>query len=246
MIDWTLFYLKVVFSKDRQYYKAINKIFGVYPNNIELYKLALIHKSASIVLEDGMHINNERLEFLGDAVIESIVSDMLYIEFPYESEGFLTQLRSRIVSRNSLNELSCRIGLDRYIVSQNSFGSVARRNIYGDAFEAMIGALYLDKGFDYCNRLLINKIIKENVNISELLETETDYKSRIIEWAQKNKIKISITSNIETSEESSDGQHFVAITKIEGEDKGYGIGNSKKEAEQRSCKNAANAMRLTF
>ena len=117
MIDRLLFPFRVWFSKDRQFYKALNDIFGIYPNNIELYKLALIHKSASIVLDDGTHINNERLEYLGDAVIEAVVSDMLYIDFPYEKEGALTQLRSRIVSRSSLNELALRLGLDEYVVS---------------------------------------------------------------------------------------------------------------------------------
>ncbi|MFR9660457.1 MAG: ribonuclease III domain-containing protein, partial [Rikenellaceae bacterium] len=111
-------------------------MFGFVPYNIELYKLALIHKSASVELEGGRQINNERLEYLGDAVIEAITSDYLYIEFPFENEGFLTQLRSKIVSRQSLNRLAKSVGLDREVVS-NSTGNIQQKHIYGDAFEAM-------------------------------------------------------------------------------------------------------------
>ncbi|MFI3261608.1 MAG: ribonuclease III [Rikenellaceae bacterium] len=246
MIDSLLFVFRASFSKDKQYYKMVKNIFGICPNNIELYKLALVHKSASVILEDGTHINNERLEFLGDAVIESIVSDMLYIDFPYESEGYLTQLRSRIVSRNSLNDLSHKIGLDKYIISQNSYGAVARRNIYGDAFEAIIGALYLDKGFDCCNRLLINRIFANFVDIQALIDTETDNKSRLIEWAQKKRAKLTIFTDLETSKDDPKNQYFVAVAKIDGVEYGYGIGNSKKEAEQRACKNAASKLNLKF
>lgn len=245
MIEWILFNFRVNFSKDKQFYKIINEIFGTYPNNIELYKLALIHKSASVVLDNGIQINNERLEFLGDAIIESIVSDMLYIEFPYESEGLLTQLRSRIVSRNSLNELSVRMGIDKHMICQNTYGSSQRRNIYGDAFEAMMGALYLDKGFDYCNRLLINKIFKQYINLNELIETEADYKSRLIEWAQKNKIKLTMSSNIDDGADFV-SQQFVTVVKVAEDEVGFGIGNSKKEAEQRACKNAAASLGLNF
>ena len=117
------------------------------PNNIELYKLALIHRSASLFLEDGTPINNERLEFLGDAVIEAIVSDYLFIEFPEHDEGFLTQLRSRIVSRSTLNALGIRLGLDKHIIVQGG-GNFAQKHLYGDALEAMMGAIYLDKGYD--------------------------------------------------------------------------------------------------
>ncbi|KAA2647288.1 ribonuclease III, partial [Alistipes onderdonkii] len=164
-------------------------MFGFIPNNIELYKLALIHKSASLVLEDGRPINNERLEFLGDAVIEAVTSDYLFIEYPDRDEGFLTQLRSKIVSRQSLNELAVKIGLDRHVIS-NASTSITQKHIYGDAFEAMIGAVYLDQGYEFTNRLLINRIYFQALNLDELTESETDFKSRLIEWCQKNHLKI--------------------------------------------------------
>ncbi len=244
MIDRLLFPFRVWFSKDRQFYKALNDIFGIYPNNIELYKLALIHKSASIVLDDGTHINNERLEYLGDAVIEAVVSDMLYIDFPYEKEGALTQLRSRIVSRSSLNELALRLGLDEYVVSYSSFNN-SRKHIYGDAFEAMMGAIYLDKGYDFTNRLLINGIFKRYVDMNSLLETETDYKSRLIEWCQKKKKHLNIASH-EGGNNEEDVLQFYAVVTIENVDYGYGIGESKKEAEQRACRNTVEKLHLSF
>ena len=117
------------YGQDKEYYRIIDELFGFVPHNIELYKLALIHKSASLVLADGRQINNERLEFLGDAVIEAVTSDYLYIEFPDRQEGFLTQLRSKIVSRQSLNTIARTIGLDRYVIA-NPTGSTNQKHIY--------------------------------------------------------------------------------------------------------------------
>ena len=141
MIDFLLRPLRRNFGKDKIFYRAIDDMFGFIPNNIELYKLALIHKSASVTLDNGQHINNERLEFLGDAVIESVSSDYLFIEFPDKNEGFLTQMRSKMVSRQSLNAVAKRIGLDDHVIT-NSTNSSAQKHIYGDAFEAMMGAIY--------------------------------------------------------------------------------------------------------
>ncbi|MDE6857246.1 MAG: ribonuclease III, partial [Alistipes sp.] len=164
-------------------------MFGFVPNNIELYKLALIHKSASLVLEDGNQINNERLEFLGDAVIEAVTSDYLFIEFPDRQEGFMTQLRSKIVSRQSLNEIARRIGLDTHIISHSN-GNITQKHIYGDAFEAMMGAIYLDQGYEFVNRLLINNVYYRYLDLEDLSQEETDVKSRLIEWCQKHRYTI--------------------------------------------------------
>ena len=169
------------FGRDKAFYRKIDDLLGFIPHNIELYKLALIHKSASLVMDDGRQINNERLEFLGDAVIETVTSDYLYIEFPDGDEGFLTQLRSKIVSRQSLNALARALGLDALVISHSS-GNIAQKNIFGDAFESMMGAVYLDQGYDFVNRLLINRIYYRHLALDELTESETDYKSRLIEW----------------------------------------------------------------
>lgn len=235
MLNFISYFFNSRVGHDKFYYKAMHSIYGLYPNNIELYKLALIHKSASIVLDDGTYINNERLEYLGDAIIEAIVSDMLYVEYPYENEGFLTQLRSKIVSRNSLNALSEQLGLSELIVTQNNASS-SKKHLYGDAFEAMIGAIYLDKGYDFVNRLLINRIFSRHLNLEQVTETETDYKSRLIEWCQKNKKNFSIQSK-HGEEYTHTEPQFIAVVNISGKDYGYGIGSSKKEAEQRAAHN---------
>lgn len=232
MFDFLIRPFRRNFGIDKEYYRFVDDMFGFIPHNIELYKLALIHKSASQSI-GGHHINNERLEFLGDAVIESVTSDYLYIEFPDKNEGFLTQLRAKIVSRQSLNDIAHKIGLDRYVV-YNSGGNFTQKHIYGDAFEAMIGAIYLDQGYDFVNRLLINNIYYNHLSIDSLTESETDFKSRLIEWCQKNHHTIEFsTANDKTY--STAHPFFYSKVLIDGMEVGYGAGESKKEAEQRAC-----------
>ena len=215
-------------------------MFGFIPHNIELYKLALIHKSASFVLENGTPINNERLEFLGDAVIEAVTSDYLYIEFPERDEGFMTQLRSKIVSRQSLNGIAVKIGLDRHVIS-NSSGNFAQKHIYGDAFEAMMGAVYLDQGYDFVNRLLINRIYYRHLDLEQLTDEETDFKSRLIEWCQKNHHTIHFQTGHATGYTSS-RPLFCSTVLIDGLEVGHGAGESKKEAEQRAARSVSCSM----
>ena len=229
MIDFLLRPLRRNFGKDKIFYRAIDDMFGFIPNNIELYKLALIHKSASVTLDNGQHINNERLEFLGDAVIESVSSDYLFIEFPDKNEGFLTQMRSKMVSRQSLNAVAKRIGLDDHVIT-NSTNSSAQKHIYGDAFEAMMGAIYLDQGYDFVNRLLINKIFAQYLKVDTLLESETDFKSRLIEWCQKNRYSIEFRTTNETSRSG-----FHSVVYVDGIAVGHGHGDSKKAAEQNAA-----------
>lgn len=233
MIDFILRPIRRRFGKDRKFYAAIDDMFGFIPHNIELYKLALIHKSASVTLDDGRQINNERLEFLGDAVIESVTSDYLFIEFPDQNEGFLTQLRSKMVSRQSLNEVAKRLKLDTHVITHSS-ASFSQKHIYGDAFEAMMGAIYLDQGYDFVNRLLINRIFGDYLRTGALLEEETDFKSRLIEWCQKNHHTIRFITSHDRSYSSS---HPVFICKvlIDDSEAGYGSGDSKKEAEQHAA-----------
>ncbi len=216
-------------------------MFGFIPNNIELYKLALIHKSASVVTEDGRHVNNERLEYLGDAIIESVTSDYLFIEFPDRDEGFLTQLRSKMVSRQTLNDVAKRIGLDDYVISHTS-NNVSHKHIYGDAFEAMMGAIYLDQGYDFVNRLLINKIFVDYIKVDTLSEAETDFKSRLIEWCQKNHHTIRFQTQYDKSFSSSSHPTFYSKVLIDNIEVGYGAGDSKKEAEQRAAHSVAHGV----
>ena len=221
------------FGIDKEYYRFIDDMFGFIPNNIELYKVALIHKSASQSI-GGHHINNERLEYLGDAVIESITSDYLFIAYPDRDEGFLTQMRSKIVSRQSLNEMAVFIGLDKYLICKSGV-TLQQKHIYGDAFEAMIGAIYLDKGYEFTNRLLINDIFERFLSMDELSDSENDFKSRLIEWCQKNRHTLEFKTQKEIDKKSSNPIFYTTVL-IDGIEMGHGTGDSKKSSEQKaSC-----------
>ena len=215
-------------------------MFGFVPHNIELYKLALVHKSASLVLENGRPVNNERLEFLGDAVIEAVTSDYLFIEFPGRDEGFLTQLRSKIVSRQSLNGLAVNLELDRHLISNGGI-SIIQKHIYGDAFEAMMGAIYLDQGYEFVNRLLINDIYGRFLSLDELTASETDYKSRLIEWCQKHRRRI-VFKTEHDKDYAANHPVFYATVLVDGLEVGHGSGDSKKEAEQQAAYSVAEYM----
>ena len=235
MIDFILRPIRRNFGRNKSYYRLIDDMFGFIPNNIELYKLALVHKSASIDL-GGHSINNERLEFLGDAVIESITSDYLFIEYPDYDEGKLTKLRSKLVSRQSLNAIACKLGLDKQIVCCRSINAT-QKHVYGDAFEAMMGAIYLDQGYNFANRLLINKIYSTNLSLEEVDETETDFKSRLIEWGQKNHHAVVFrTKGTPTGAGGSRSFHCTVL--VDNLEVGHGIGSSKKEAEQKAAQSA--------
>lgn len=229
MIDFLLRPFRRNFGADKVYYSAMDDMFGFIPNNIDLYKLALIHKSASFVLDDGSQINNERLEYLGDAVIEAVTSDYLYIEYPDAPEGQLTQLRSKIVSRQSLNRLAQKLGLDKLIVAHAGAIST-QKHLYGDAFEAMMGAIYLDQGYNFVNRLLINKIYPAYLDLDNLVEAETDFKSRLIEWCQKNHHTVKFVTR-----HGSSGSNFISTIYIDDIEVSHGHGSSKKEAEQHAA-----------
>lgn len=240
MLDFILRPIKRNFGRDKAYYKMIDDMFGFIPNNIELYKLALIHKSASVVI-DNQSINNERLEFLGDAVIESVTSDYLFIEYPEHDEGRLTQLRSKIVSRQSLNSVAKKLGLDKCVISNHS-ATISQKHIFGDAFEAMMGAIYLDQGYDFVNRLLINKIYPANLALDQVDETETDFKSRLIEWGQKHHHTILFKTKGIGKNATAGAHNFQSIVLIDNLEVGHGLGESKKEAEQSAAQSVAYEM----
>ena len=228
--------IRRIFSRfsreDREFYSLVRSLLNIRPDNIEVYKLALIHRSASVVLPDGTLANNERLEFLGDAVLETIISDFLFLEYTGESEGFLTQMRARIVSRTSLDEIAHRIGLDGHVIA-NFNGAYSHKHLYGNALEALIGAIYLDKGFDFTKKYVIHDILVKHVDLGDLLFTDSDFKSRLIEWCQKSKREIRFRT---MHDEESTVQHpvFISCIIIDGIDLGQGKGASKKEAEQKA------------
>ncbi|MBR2423607.1 MAG: ribonuclease III [Tidjanibacter sp.] len=209
-------------------------MFGHTPDNIELYKLALVHRSASVKVDGGESINNERLEFLGDAVLEGIVSDYLFIEYPHESEGFLTKTRSKIVSRQSLNALAEKLGIDKMVI-YNSSGNAAHKHLFGDCFEALVGALYLDKGYNVVNRIVINHLLPKYIDLESVPTAETDFKSRLIEWCQKSKRTIEFHTE---SDGESRQPAFVSRVLVDDLKVGSGKGSTKKEAEQHAAQTA--------
>jgi ribonuclease-3 len=179
-------FLRTYFSSHRKMRQAIKNIFGFYPGNIFLYKQAFRHKSASLQQKSGLRINNERLEYLGDAVLSLVVADYVFRRFPFENEGFLTQMRSKIVSRASLNKLSQKLGLKDFMYFANT-DVRQMKSVGGDAFEAFIGALYLDRGYAFTKKIIIRRILEVHFDLDQLKQAEISYKSKMIEWAQKTK-----------------------------------------------------------
>lgn len=179
-------FIGTYFSENRTLLFDIKNIFGFFPGNIFLYKLALCHKSVAKETLHGFRISNERLEYLGDAVLSSVVADHLFKIFPYKDEGFLTEMRSRIVSRNQLNKLALKLGLDKMIQVSNDSRSQSK-SFTGDAFEAFIGALYIDRGYNFTKRIIIERIINVHLDLDDLAQQDMNYKSLLIEWGQKNK-----------------------------------------------------------
>jgi len=174
------------FSSDRQLKIAIKGILGYKPRNVFLYHLAFLHKSATQETFKGLKVNNERLEFLGDAILDAVTADYLFKIFPTRDEGFLTEMRSKMVSRTTLNKLSQKMGIDQFIMLEGSVPG-AFRSYRGDAFEALIGAIYLDKGYDFTRKIIVDRIIHSYFNIDDLVNQEVNFKSKIIEWAQREK-----------------------------------------------------------
>ena len=220
----------------------LRKEFNLKPTNFDLFRIALVHKSASIVTAENKSINNERLEYLGDAILDAIVTEYLFTHFPNRNEGFLTKMRSRIVSRSMLNSLAITIGLDKLVVSQTN-NILAHRHIFGDALEALIGAIYLDKGFKTTRKWVVQHILHNHVNLDYLQQIETDYKSRVIEWAQKNKLPI-FFENQEVETGKKENPLFESKLHINQKVVGYGIGNCKKEADQNAAVVALNKIDL--
>lgn len=227
--------IRLPFTGKRKVYNQFRLITGFLPGNLDLYEMALTHKSAGISLPDGLLVNNERLEYLGDAILNAIIADYLYILFPGSDEGFLTQLRSKIVKRKELNKLAYHLGLSPIIITNNRQHQ-EKMNILGNALEALIGAVYLDKGYYRAKKFVISKILDRYLDLERLARKESDFKSRIIEWAQKNKREI-----VFLSQESPGENHenlFISRVILNNEELGSGTGYSKKDAEQQAAEEA--------
>ncbi|MGA1978555.1 MAG: ribonuclease III [Bacteroidales bacterium] len=214
----------------KDFISRLRKILGFRPGNARLYEAAFIHRSASYVLPGGKRINNERLEYLGDAVLDAILSDFLFDKYPESTEGFMTKIRSRIVNRDVLNQLAVSMGINEILIS-NVSASHPTKNLYGDALEALIGSVFIDKGFNKTKKVFIDKVLNRYLDLDKIISVDTDYKSLVFEWVQKNKAALMFEYN---EEYDSDNKKtvFTAALSINRELFGRGQGDSKKEAEQ--------------
>ncbi|WP_303920472.1 ribonuclease III [Draconibacterium sediminis] len=223
-----------LFSSDRkEFYLFLKDLLGFYPQNLRLYDIAFIHKSASIVDSQGNFVNNERLEYLGDAILGAIIADFLYNRFPQEDEGFLTKTRSKLVNRAILTQLTHEMGLHVFIDS-NTTKNIDKSHIYGDALEALIGAIYLDKDYKAAKFFVTKKILPQFVDLNEIEQADSNFKSQLIEWSQKNKREIEFETTEETDEKIKQPR-FKAVVKIDNKKAGEGVGTSKKEAHQKAA-----------
>lgn len=219
----------------QEFVSRLRKIIGFRTTNLRIYEAAFIHRSASFTLPDGQRINNERLEFLGDAVLDTILSDYLFEKFPDANEGFMTKIRSRIVNKEILNQLAISMGIDKILVSNVSSNN-STRNLYGDALEALIGALFVDKGFKKTKNLFIKRVFNKYLDLGQIVDTDTDYKSLVFEWIQKHKTNLTFEYKEEYDFKLKKSV-FSATLIINKEEFGTGQGASKKEAEQEAaCK----------
>ena len=225
--------IRLLFRKDKEPYLCFYKMLGFYPSNIEIYQQALLHKSSSIKAGKGRLLNNERLEFLGDAILDAIVADIVYKKFEGKREGFLTNTRSKIVQRETLNRVAVEIGLDKlikYTTRQSSHNSY----MCGNAFEALIGAIYLDRGYRACKKFMEERIINQYLNLEKISRKEVNFKSKLIEWSQKNKFCVEFNL-IEQSLDSDQNPIFETQITVENIPAGTGKGYSKKESQQEAA-----------
>ncbi len=226
--------IRLPFRKEKELYSSLYHVIGLYPHNISYYKLALMHKSVARRNAKGRPVNNERLEFLGDAILDAIVGDIVYEHFPGKREGFLTNTRSKLVQRETLNRLADEMGITNLVLSS---GHSSSHNSYmgGNAFEALVGALYLDRGYDACMFFMKQRILGELINIDKVAYKEVNFKSKLLEWSQKNRVNVSFEMLDQKQDESGSPlfHYQVIIEDLKG---GQGKGYSKKESQQQAAK----------
>ncbi len=222
------------FSQKKAYHKKLKKLLGFKPGDISIYKRAFTHRSAKKGKKRHQKVQeNERLEFLGDSILDAIISDYLYKLYPQQDEGFLTNMRSKIVNGSKLSELAEILSLPDFLeYNVNSFTS--KKHLYEDSFEALIGAIYLDRGYEYAYKFVKSKILSNLVDVKELESVDLNYKSQLIELAQKNKKRVYFS----TTTHDQDDKLFVAVVEMEEKEIGFGLGASKKQAEQKAAQEA--------
>lgn len=227
------------FSPNKQLVLQLEHLLGYTPGHLPYYQLALMHRSKI----EELAYNNERLEFLGDAILGSIVAEYLFKKYPYQSEGYMTELRSKIVRRETLNNVAMRMGLQKLVQYNQNDRGLSRSHIFGNALEALIGAVYLDKGFAKTRSFILKQIIKPYIDIDTLESTDTNYKNRLLSWAQKN----SKTVSFDTLEEKIEGSRkiFTIAIVIDGQQLTTGAGYNKKEAGQVAAQKAIEQLHIS-
>lgn len=229
-------------EKDRLFIDAIASIVGSKPKNLELFKLATLHSSVGKITKDGFKESNERLEFLGDATLSMVVAEYLFKKYPFKNEGFLTEVRSRIVNRATLNQLAGKLGIPSLVELQDKNQKKGGSSIYGNALEAIIGAVFLDRGYIVCRNFILEKIISQHLDMQEIIYTDTNFKSKVIEWAQKESREVVFESVTESK--VSGYNEFEVILLINEQQISRGSGTSKKRAEQDAALKACEKLKL--
>ena len=234
--------IRLPFRKEKELFSSLKDILGFYPHNINLYKQALLHKSMGRRNEKGRPLNNERLEFLGDAVLSAVVGDIVFRHFEGKREGFLTNTRSKLVSRNTLGKLAQEMGIDQLVKSSDHSTS---HNSYknGNAFEALVGAIYLDRGYDACMRFVEKRILAQVINIDKVAYKEVNFKSKLLEWSQKNRVRMEFRDLQQTKDSQTGSPVFTTQVFIEGVEGCKGTGYSKKESHQNASKETLQRLR---
>lgn len=234
--------IRSFFSRDKKLTKALRNLVGFTPRNMAVYRLALMHRSAGERLEDGTLISNERLEFLGDAVLSAVVAKYLFKRYPFENEGFLTETRSKVVSRKNLNGLARKLGLPE-MVTKNTERNRSGSSLGGDALEALVGAVFIDRGYNAAEKFILDKLIDSYIDLDKLLVEDANFKSKLIEWCQKEKK----TFTFDVLKETIDGHKpsFTISAKVNGQELGTGTDRTKKRAEQTAAKMACEKLKIT-
>ncbi len=237
-------FYKLYLSPHRKLVKTIKNMLGFVPGNLNLYHMAFRHRSVAIPLKNGTRSSNERLEFLGDAILGAVIAEVLFKLYPYKDEGFLTEMRSKIVSRVNLNQLAKKLGLDELIAFDPRMISYPAKqgSLLGDAFEALIGAIYMDKGYNFTRSIIIKQIINPHIDIHTLELTETNFKSKLIEWCQRHgkDVIFELTSNAE----GESAKLFTVNAMVDGEALGMGRDFNKKNAEKMAAEKACEALTI--
>ncbi|MBA3646936.1 MAG: ribonuclease III [Chitinophagales bacterium] len=232
--------IRRVFSKDAAFYKRLKHLTGFLPSNIRLYHHAFCHSS----LAQEEFESNERLEFLGDAILSAVIATYLFKKFPYKNEGYLTDIRSKMVSRSQLNVIAFKIGIDQFVTFNSSDPLLNKKSLAGNALEALIGAIYIDKGFKKADRFILKKIVKPFLDIPEIEISEFNYKSKLLEWAQKSGKSLSFSMKSHFKHHHRTFYKMAAL--IDGIELGLGEDTNKKNAEKIAAKEAFQKLNINL